>query len=66
MLQYRNKLVFATAIHYHPSRIFAGKVGAYQSGRLLPLHANIWLGVEVCGRGKHSSLLLYDNHYSYK
>ncbi len=40
--------MFATAIHFHPSLIFAGQTGAFQSGpnstgRLLALPTNIRL-----------------------
>ncbi len=31
LLRYLNKLVFATAIHFHPCLIFTGKDGVYQS-----------------------------------
>jgi hypothetical protein len=57
--------VFATAIHFHPSLIFAGKIWAYQGGAtygtiiywkipsLAPKHEH---KVEVNGSGEHSSI----------
>lgn len=54
--------VFAYAIHFHPSLIFARKAEAYQrlhsNGRLLSLPENIGI---VNGISKHSSLLRYGN-----
>jgi hypothetical protein len=55
-------------IHFHPSLIFAGKVGAYQSWALKGLSSygytsssslanNYETRVEVNNSGKHSSLL---------
>jgi hypothetical protein len=32
LLPYRNDLMSATFIHFHPNLIFAATVGAYQSG----------------------------------
>jgi hypothetical protein len=48
--------VFASAIHFHPSLIFAGKAGAYQSGAPYKnAPANKYkIRVEVNGSGKHT------------
>ncbi len=50
--------MFATAIHLHPSLIFAGKAGTYQSGAPYgtPLFARYYYTrVEVNGSGKRST-----------
>ncbi len=54
--------MLVTYSHLHTSLIFADIAGAYSSGRLQALPANIRL-VEVTGIDKHSSLLLrYEKH----
>jgi hypothetical protein len=35
--------VFATAVHFHPSLIFAGKAGANQMEPFMGLHSNVKL-----------------------
>ncbi len=60
--------MFATVCHFHPSLVFVGKGGGYQSGapygaQLKCLAPNLapkyYVRVEVTDIGKHSSLLQF-------
>jgi hypothetical protein len=74
LLLYRNKLVFATAVHFQTTNIcwqgwpdrVEPLMGLHSNGRLLSLAHKYVTRVEVNGNCKHSSLFRYGNNYCLK